>query len=87
MQGDLEKKDPFFVVTPQEFLEKALWSTEPEELTLIPRLEFADGVSKVSQLLSIYPKDQTTKDQTKVLREMFTFLTSCKLLLCFSRQP
>ena len=40
-----------------------MWSTEPEELTLIPRLEFADGVSKVSQLLSIYPKDQTTKDQ------------------------
>jgi len=48
--------------TQSEFLEKALWSTEPEELTLIPRLEFADGVSKVSQLLSIYPKDQTTKD-------------------------
>ncbi|CAE7497615.1 unnamed protein product [Symbiodinium natans] len=48
--------------TQTEFLEKALWSTEPEELTLIPRLEFADGVSKVSQLLSIYPKEQTTKD-------------------------
>ena len=52
-----------FKVACQEFLKKALWSTEPEELTLIPRLEFADGVSRVSELLSIYPKEQTTKDR------------------------
>lgn len=50
--------------TQTEFLQKALWSTEPEELTLIPRLEFADGVSRVSELLSIYPKEQTTKDNS-----------------------
>jgi hypothetical protein len=34
-------------------------------LTLIPRLEFADGVSRVSELLSIYPKEQTTKDRPR----------------------
>ncbi|CAK9095801.1 unnamed protein product [Durusdinium trenchii] len=51
-------------LTQTEFLKKALWSTEPEELTLIPRLEFADGVSRVSELLSIYPKEQTTKDNS-----------------------
>lgn len=49
-------------LTQTEFLQKALWSTEPEELTLIPRMEFADGISRVSELLKIYPKEQTTKD-------------------------
>ncbi|CAJ1388333.1 unnamed protein product [Effrenium voratum] len=52
--------------TQTEFLKKALWSTEQSELTLIPRVEFADGVSRVSELLSIYPKDQTTKDSSDV---------------------
>ncbi len=26
-------------------------------------MEFADGISRVSELLKIYPKEQTTKDQ------------------------
>ena len=36
-------------------------------LTLIPRMEFANGISRVSELLKIYPKEQTTKDRKWVV--------------------
>ena len=55
-------------------------------LTLIPRLEFADGVSRVSELLSIYPKDQTTKDcglegEASIARNIRGYRTECEFFL------
>lgn len=48
--------------TQEEFLRKALSATDRESIALIPRLEFASCISRVSQLLESYPREQTARE-------------------------
>lgn len=48
--------------TQSDFLKKALLSTERGTLEIIPRLEYADGIARVSDLLGSYPKEQSIKN-------------------------
>eukprot|EP00930_Biecheleria_cincta_P001746 TRINITY_DN102849_c0_g1_i1.p1 TRINITY_DN102849_c0_g1~~TRINITY_DN102849_c0_g1_i1.p1 ORF type:complete len:2224 (+),score=519.81 TRINITY_DN102849_c0_g1_i1:62-6733(+) len=46
--------------TQEAFLSKAITSTETQDLMLLPCCSFASGVAKVSDLLGLYPKEQST---------------------------